>query len=161
MLGAGEAAGSTYAIVLFLLFMMVAMLVGPAYLYLTTLNFTIGDVAIWEIAVFMSVGMMPIGVLLFAKFWMQGDPDRKAPLPLSSLLEHVSEPEDVLHHASSLASEFLMGWTFNLASGLIALSAGLHAVPGRAGDQLQPHHILVRLHDGRGDGDSHSLPSAR
>ena len=53
--------------------MMVAMLIGPAYLYLATLNFTIGDVAIWEIAVFMSVGMMPGGVLLFAQYWMEGD----------------------------------------------------------------------------------------
>jgi len=115
--------GIDVAVVLFLLFMMVAMLIGPAYVYLTTLNFTIGDVAIWEIAVFMSVGMMPIGVLLFAKFWMQGDPDRKGPLPLSSLLEHVSGLR-LSYILLLFFSELLMGWTFNLASGIIGLSDG-------------------------------------
>jgi hypothetical protein len=103
--------------------MMVAMLVGPAYLYLTTLNFTLGDVAIWEIAVFMSVGMMPIGVLLFAKFWMEGDPDRKGPLPLSGMFSHVSGLR-LTYIILLFFSELLMGWTFNLASGLIALSQG-------------------------------------
>jgi hypothetical protein len=115
--------GIDVAVVLFLLFMMVAMLIGPAYVYLTTLNFTIGDVAIWEIAVFMSVGMMPIGVLLFAKFWMQGDPDRKGPLPLSSLLKHVSGLR-LSYILLLFFSELLMGWTFNLASGIIGLSEG-------------------------------------
>jgi hypothetical protein len=115
--------GIDVTIVLVLLFMMVAMLIGPAYLYLTTLNFTIGDVAIWEIAVFMSVGMAPLGVLLFAKFWIQGETERKAPLPLSALLEHVPELR-ASYIALLFASELLMGWTFNLASGLIALSAG-------------------------------------
>ncbi|MDA4136008.1 MAG: hypothetical protein OK449_03260 [Thaumarchaeota archaeon] len=115
--------GIDVSIVLFLLAMMVAMLIGPAYLYLVTLDFTIGDVAIWEIAVFMSVGMMPIGILLFAKFWIQGDTDRKGPLPLSGLLKHVSGLR-LSYIILLFFSELLMGWTFNLASGLIALSDG-------------------------------------
>jgi len=115
--------GIDATIVLLLLGMMVAMLVGPAYLYLDTLSFGLGDVAIWEIAVFMMVGMMPIGVLLFAKYWMQGDPDRKDPLPLSKLLDHTSGLR-ASYIVLLLLSEFLMGWTFNLASGLIQLSQG-------------------------------------
>lgn len=118
--------GIDVAIVLFLLIMMVAMLLGPAYLYLSTLDLTIGDVAIWEIAVFMSVGMMPIGVLLFAKFWMEGDPERTGPLPLSNLLEHVSSLR-VSYIGLVVASEFFMGWSFNLATGVISLSEGYSA----------------------------------
>lgn len=115
--------GIDNTVLLLLLVMMVAMLVGPAYLYLTTLGFTLGDVAIWEIAVFMSVGMMPIGVLLFAQFWMEGDTDRKGPLPLSNLLPHVTGLR-AAYIVLLLLSELLMGWTFNLASGFISLSAG-------------------------------------
>jgi hypothetical protein len=115
--------GIDATIVLLLLGMMVAMLVGPGYLYLATLSFGVGDVAIWEIAVFMMVGMMPIGVLLFAKYWMQGDPERKGPLPLSKLLDHVSGLR-ASYIVLLLMSEFLMGWTYNLASGQIHLSQG-------------------------------------
>ena len=115
--------GIDTTVLLLLLVMMVAMLVGPAYLYLTTLDFTLGDVAIWEIAVFMSVGMMPIGVLLFAQFWMIGDTERRGPLPLSGLLRHVTGLR-VAYILLLLLSELLMGWTFNLASGLISLSEG-------------------------------------
>ncbi len=119
----GAKTGIDATIVLLLLGMMVAMLVGPAYLYLATLSFGLGDVAIWEIAVFMMVGMMPIGVLLFVKYWMQGDPDRKGPLPLSNLLNHTLGLR-ASYILLLLLSEFLMGWTFNLASGLIGLSSG-------------------------------------
>jgi hypothetical protein len=118
--------GIDVAIVLFLLIMMVAMLLGPAYVYLSMLSLTIGDVAIWEIAVFMSVGMMPIGVLLFAKFWMEGDPERTKPLPLSNLLKHVSSLR-VSYIGLVVASEFFMGWSFNLATGVISLSQGYSA----------------------------------
>ncbi|MGD0636635.1 MAG: hypothetical protein ABSA72_01165, partial [Nitrososphaerales archaeon] len=100
--------------------------VGPAYLYLVTLNFTIGDVAIWEIAVFMSVGMMPGGVLLFAQYWMEGDPERKGPLPFSNLLRHVTGLR-AAYILLLLLSEILMGWTFDLASGLVSLSEGYTA----------------------------------
>jgi hypothetical protein len=115
--------GIDAAIVTILLGMMVAMLAGPAYLYLTTLGFGISDVVIWEIAVFMSVGMMPIAGLTAAQFIFQSDAERSGPAPLSALLEHQS----VLRAGYILLlvlSEFLMGWTFNLASGLVRLSAG-------------------------------------
>ncbi len=115
--------GIDITIVLVLLFMMVAMLVGPAYLYLTTLNFTIGDVAIWEIAVFMSLGMAPLGFLLFAKYWIEGETDRKGPPPLAGLTEHIPSLR-ATYIMLLLASELLMGWTFNLASGLIGLTGG-------------------------------------
>ncbi|MDG6926031.1 MAG: hypothetical protein JRN09_05715 [Nitrososphaerota archaeon] len=115
--------GIDVTIVLFLLITMVAMLVGPVYLYLSMLSLTIGDVAIWEIAVFMSAGMMPIGVLLFAKFWMEGDTERRGPLPLENLLRHVSYLR-FSYIGLVVASEFLMGWSFNFASGLISLSRG-------------------------------------
>jgi hypothetical protein len=115
--------GMDATVVLLLLLMMVAMLIGPGYLYLATLSFGLGDVAIWEIAVFMMVGMMPIGVLLFAKYWMQGDPERKGPLPLSKLLDHISGLR-ASYIVLLVLSEFLMGWTYNLASGLISLSQG-------------------------------------
>ena len=115
--------GIDVAIVLLLLLMMVAMLLGPTYLYLVTLNLTLGDVAIWEIAVFMSVGMMPIGVLLFAKFWMEGDKERTTPLPLSILLGHTGSLR-ASYIALLVASELFMGWSFNLATGLISLSEG-------------------------------------
>ena len=59
--------GIDTAIILLLLGMMVAMLLGPAYLYLTTLGFGISDVVIWEIAVFMTLGMMPAAGLTAAK----------------------------------------------------------------------------------------------
>ena len=113
--------GIDTTILLLLLVMMVAMLLGPAYLFLTTLDFTLGDVAIWEIAVFMSVGMMPIGILLFAQYWMQGDTERKGALPLSGLLRHVNTIR-AAYIVLLLLSELLMGWTFNLASGLVAAS---------------------------------------
>ncbi|MGA2664137.1 MAG: hypothetical protein ABSF83_04260 [Nitrososphaerales archaeon] len=115
--------GIDNVVLILLLVMMVAMLIGPAYLYLVTLGFTIGDVAIWEIAVFMSVGMMPIGVLLFAQYWMEGDDQRKGPLPLSNLLGHVRGLR-ATYILLLLLSELLMGWTFNLASGFISLTAG-------------------------------------
>ncbi len=118
--------GIDNVILLLLLAMMVAMLVGPAYLYLATLNFTIGDVAIWEIAVFMSVGMMPGGVLLFAQYWMEGDTERKGPLPFSNLLRHVAGLR-AAYILLLLLSEILMGWTFDLASGLVSLSEGYSA----------------------------------
>ena len=143
--------GIDNVVLLLLLAMMVAMLIGPAYLYLATLNFTLGDVAIWEIAVFMSVGMMPVGVLLFAQYWMEGDEERKGPLPLSNLLRHASgsgRPYIIL----LLLSEVLMGWTFDLASGLVPLSQGIRCPCGPERGELQPHHLLVRLHDGRRDG---------
>jgi len=103
---------------LILLVMMVGMLVGPAYLFFVTANFGVGDVAIWEIAVFMMVGMMPIGVLLFAKYWMQSDPERTGPLPLTNMLSHHAAVK-LSFIALLVLSEFLMGWTFNLALGLI------------------------------------------
>ena len=115
--------GIDTTIVLLLLAMMVAMLVGPAYLYLTQLSFDVGDVAIWEIAVFMMVGMMPIGVLLFAKFWMLNDPERTTQLPLTNILSHTTGLR-LSYIFLLLLSEFLMGWTFNLATGLVRLSAG-------------------------------------
>lgn len=118
--------GIDVAIVLFLLIMMVAMLLGPAYLYLSTLSLTIGDVAIWEIAVFMSVGMMPVGVLLFAKFWMEGDPERTKPLPLGGLLGRISYLR-ASYIGLVVASEFFMGWSFNLATGLVSLPQGYSA----------------------------------
>lgn len=118
--------GIDVAIVLLLLIMMVAMLLGPAYVYLATLNLTIGDVAIWEIAVFMSVGMMPIGVLLFAKFWIEGDTERTKPLPLANLLEHIPALR-ASYIGLVVASEFFMGWSFNLATGVISLSQGYSA----------------------------------
>ena len=118
--------GIDTAVLLLLLIMMVAMLLGPAYLYFTTLDLTLGDVAIWEIAVFMSVGMMPIGVLLFAQYMMMDDPDRKGPLPLSNLLRHVSWLRATYIFLLVL-SELLMGWAFNLASGLVTLSEGYTA----------------------------------
>ncbi|MGA2198833.1 MAG: hypothetical protein ABSG45_02735 [Nitrososphaerales archaeon] len=118
--------GIDTAVLLLLLAMMVAMLIGPAYLYLTTLGLTLGDVAIWEIAVFMSVGMMPIGILLFAQYWIEGDTERKAPLPLSNILRHVTGLR-AAYVFLLLLSELLMGWAFNLASGLTNLSEGYTA----------------------------------
>ena len=115
--------GIDVAIVLVLLGMMVAMLVGPAYLFLTTQGFGISDVVIWEIAVFMALGMMPLGVLLAAKLWTEGDAEADGPLPFSNLLNHTSALR--LSYIFLLVfNEFLMGWTFNLASGLIPLSPG-------------------------------------
>lgn len=119
--------GIDAVIVLLLLFMMVAMLLGPAYLYLTTLSFGISDVVIWEIAVFMSGGMMPIFGLTAAQVMFQTDPDRKGPLPLSNLLDHVSALR-ASYIFLLVGSEFLMGWTFSLASGLIRLSSGYSLV---------------------------------
>ncbi len=115
--------GIDAAIVMVLLGMMVAMLVGPAYLYLTTLGFGISDVVIWEIAVFMSGGMMPIAGLVAAQFWFQTDTERSGPPPLYGLFEHSSTLRGG-YILLLVLGEVLMGWTFNLASGLIRLSAG-------------------------------------
>ncbi len=115
--------GIDVAIVLMLLGTMVAMLAGPAYLYLTTLGFGISDVVIWEIAVFMSGGMIPIFGLTAARVIFDTDPDRSGPPPLSGLLDHMAGLRWV-YILLLVLSEFLMGWTFNLASGLIGLSAG-------------------------------------
>jgi len=119
--------GINTAIILLLLGMMVAMLLGPAYLYLTTLGFGISDVVIWEIAVFMTLGMMPAAGLTAAKLVLLSEPDRRGSAPLSSLLEHASRLRAAYIFLLVL-SEFLMGWTFNLASGLIRLSAGYSLV---------------------------------
>jgi len=115
--------GIDASIILLFLGMMVGMLLGPAYLYLTTLGFGISDVVIWEIAVFMTLGMMPAAGLTAAKFVLMGEPDRRGPPPLSALLNHTSALR-ASYISLLVLSEFLMGWTFNLASGLIGLSAG-------------------------------------
>lgn len=120
--------GIDTAIVLVLLGMMVAMLLGPAYLYLTTLGFGISEVVIWEIAVFMTLGMMPAAGLTAAKLVLLSEPDRRgAPPPLSALVSHTTELR-AAYILLLVLSEFLMGWTFNLASGLIRLSAGYSLV---------------------------------
>jgi len=119
--------GINTAIILLLLSMMVAMLLGPAYLYLTTLGFGISDVVIWEIAVFMTLGMMPAAGLTAAKLVLLGQPGRTGPGPLGALVSHTSELRAAYIFLLVL-SEFLMGWTFNLASGLISLSAGYSLV---------------------------------
>jgi hypothetical protein len=119
--------GIDASIILLFLGMMVGMLLGPAYLYLTTLGFGISDVVIWEIAVFMTLGMMPAAGLTAAKFVLMGEPDRKGPPPLSALLNHASALR-ASYISLLVLSEFLMGWTFNLASGLIGLSAGYSVV---------------------------------
>ncbi|MDA4132229.1 MAG: hypothetical protein OK454_03775, partial [Thaumarchaeota archaeon] len=82
--------GIDTSIILLFLGMMVGMLLGPAYLYLTTLGFGISDVVIWEIAVFMTLGMMPAAGLTAAKFVLMGEPDRKGTPPLSAHLNHTS-----------------------------------------------------------------------
>ena len=115
--------GIDASIILLFLGMMVGMLLGPAYLYLTTLGFGISDVVIWEIAVFMTLGMMPAAGLTAAKFVLMSEPDRRGPPPLSALLDHTSALR-ASYITLLVLSEFLMGWTFNLASGLIGLSAG-------------------------------------
>jgi hypothetical protein len=119
--------GISAAIILLLLAMMVAMLLGPAYLYLTTLGFGISDVVIWEIAVFMTLGMMPAAGLTAAKLVLLAEPERTGPGPLYSLLSHTSRLRAAYIFLLVL-SEFLMGWTFNLASGVISLSAGYSVV---------------------------------
>ncbi|MDA4115116.1 MAG: hypothetical protein OK442_01005 [Thaumarchaeota archaeon] len=119
--------GIDTAIIILFLGMMVAMLLGPAYLYLTTLGFGISDVVIWEIAVFMTLGMMPAAGLTAAKLVLLGEPGRTGPGPLSGLVSHTSELRAAYIFLLVL-SEFLMGWTFNLASGLISLSAGYSLV---------------------------------
>jgi hypothetical protein len=119
--------GIDTAIILLFLGMMVAMLLGPAYLYLTTLGFGISDVVIWEIAVFMTLGMMPAAGLTAAKLVLLSEPARTGPGPLSGLVSHASELRAAYIFLLVL-SEFLMGWTFNLASGLIRLSAGYSLV---------------------------------
>jgi hypothetical protein len=110
-------------IILILLAMMSAMLLGPAYLYLTTLSFGISDVVIWEIAVFMTLGMMPTLGLTAAKFVLKDEPGRAGPPPLSRLVSNMTGLR-AAYIVLLLLSEFLMGWTFNLASGLIRLSSG-------------------------------------
>ena len=119
--------GIDTSIILLFLGMMVGMLLGPAYLYLTTLGFGISDVVIWEIAVFMTLGMMPAAGLTAAKFVLMGEPDRKGPPPLSALVNHTSALR-ASYISLLVLSEFLMGWTFNLASGLIRLSIGYSVV---------------------------------
>ncbi|MGH9918355.1 MAG: hypothetical protein ACRD6W_05745 [Nitrososphaerales archaeon] len=119
--------GIDTAIILLFLGMMVAMLLGPAYLYLTTLGFGISDVVIWEIAVFMTLGMMPAAGLTAAKLVLLSEPTRTGPGPLSGLVSHTSELR-AAYILLLVLSEFLMGWTFNLASGLISLSAGYSLV---------------------------------
>jgi hypothetical protein len=119
--------GIDASIMLILLGMMVAMLVGPAYLYLTTLSFGISDVVIWEIAVFMAVGMMPIAGLYVAQVVIQTEPDRSGPEPFAFLVSHTSELRTA-YVVLLLLSELFMGWTFNLAAGLIGLTAGYSAV---------------------------------
>jgi len=119
--------GIDASIVLLFLGMMVAMLLGPAYLYLTTLGFGISDVVIWEIAVFMTLGMMPAAGLTAAKLVLLSEPERSGQPPLSALLEHTTALR-ASYISLLVLSEFLMGWTFNLASGLIRLSAGYSAV---------------------------------
>jgi hypothetical protein len=119
--------GIDVTIILVLLGMMSAMLLGPAYLYLTTLSFGISDVVIWEIAVFMTLGMMPTLGLTAAKFVLRDEPGRTGPAPLSSLVANTAALR-AAYIALLLLSEFLMGWTFNLASGLIRLSAGYSVV---------------------------------
>jgi hypothetical protein len=119
--------GIDASIILLFLGMMVGMLLGPAYLYLTTLGFGISDVVIWEIAVFMTLGMMPAAGLTAAKFVLLSEPDRKGPPPLSALFDHTSALR-ASYISLLVASEFLMGWTFNLASGLIRLSVGYSVV---------------------------------
>lgn len=126
--------GIDTAIIIILLGMMVAMLLGPAYLYLTTLGFGISDVVIWEIAVFMTVGMMPAAGLTAAKLVIQAEPDRRGPPPLSALVNNTLGLRATYIFLLVL-SEFLMGWTFNLASGLISLSAGYSVAD--VGKQLQ------------------------
>ncbi len=119
--------GIDASIMLILLGMMVAMLVGPAYLYLTALSFGISDVVIWEIAVFMAVGMMPIAGLYVAQVVIQTEPGRTGPEPFSFLLSHTSQLR-AAYVVLLLLSELFMGWTFNLAAGLIGLTAGYSAV---------------------------------
>jgi hypothetical protein len=119
--------GINTAIIILLLGMMVAMLLGPAYLYLTTLGFGISDVVIWEIAVFMTLGMMPAAGLTAAKLVLMAEPDRIGPAPLSALVDHTSGLR-AAYISLLVLSEFLMGWTFNLASGLIRLTAGYSLV---------------------------------
>jgi hypothetical protein len=118
--------GIDSAIMLILLGMMVAMLAGPAWLYLTTLGFGISDVVIWEIAVFMAVGMMPISGLYVAQVIIRTEPDRSGPEPFSFLVRHTSEVRTA-YIVLLVLSELFMGWTFNLAAGLIGLTAGYSA----------------------------------
>jgi len=115
--------GIDTAIVVILLFMMVAMLLGPAILYLNTLNFTLDDVVVWEIAVFMSGGMMPIAALIATQWWVQSDPVKSARPPLQGLISHVAALR-ASYILLLVLSEFLMGWTFNLGSGLMHLASG-------------------------------------
>jgi hypothetical protein len=110
-------------VVVLLMVMMIAMLLGPAYLYLTTLVFTLADLVWWEIAVFSGGGMMPVPILIAAKYFTEGDPERSGPLPLAGLLEHGPTLRGA-YVGLLIVSEVLMGWTFNLASGLVSLSAG-------------------------------------
>jgi len=115
--------GIDSAIVMILLFMMIAMLIGPGLLYLYTLSFTLDDVVVWEIAVFMSAGMMPIAALIATQLWFEGEPERGSKPPLSSLLDHVSLVRGS-YIVLLVLGEFLMGWTFDLGSGLLHLSSG-------------------------------------
>jgi hypothetical protein len=115
--------GINAVVVIVLLGMMIGMLIGPAYIYLVTLTLTLGDIVVWEIAVFSSVGMMPIAILVAAQFVMESDSERTKPLPLTDLLGHIAALR-VTYVLLIVLSEILMGWTFNIASGLVTLSSG-------------------------------------
>jgi hypothetical protein len=115
--------GIDTVIVIVLLFMMVAMLLGPAILYLNTLDFTLDDVVVWEIAVFMSGGMMPIAALIATQWWVESDPVKSATPPLGAIINHVAALR-ATYIILLVLSEFLMGWTFNLGSGLMHLASG-------------------------------------
>lgn len=121
--------GIDSVVVIVLLGMMIGMLIGPTYLYLTKLILTAADVGIWEIAVFSGAGMMPVIALVSVRYVMETDPGRKGPLPLTNLLDH---PRALRTAYVSLLvlSEVLMGWAFNIASGLVKLSSGYS--PGEA-----------------------------
>jgi hypothetical protein len=54
---------------------------------------------------------------------LMSEPDRRGPPPLSALLNHTSALR-ASYISLLVLSEFLMGWTFNLASGLTGLSSG-------------------------------------
>jgi uncharacterized membrane protein len=118
--------GINAVVVILLLGMMIAMLIGPAYLYLATLTLTLGDIVVWEIAVFSAVGMMPIAILVAAQFVMESDSERTKPLPLTDFLHHITALR-VSYVLLTVLSEILMGWTFNIAYGVVTLSSGYSA----------------------------------
>jgi len=116
--------GIDTVIVTLLLVMMIVMLIGPAYLYLTTFQMTVGDVVEWEIGVFSSIGMIPIICLQTAKFVILTDPERAGkPLPLTGVLDHIGTLR-TSYVVLLVLSEVLMGWTFNIAAGIVTLASG-------------------------------------